>query len=118
MKTILLVGSYGGGFQAHGPYSSEDIAVTAGQGVDTSLRHHWEVMPLYPACPDPMDDTERDPEQLEQKYSPTGDGEHPDWPREDWISLVSRRETISGYWEWVRHQILLEEEEEWGVEGP
>ena len=37
-------------------------------------------------------------EQLDDKYNPDGEGQHPE-------------DTRSGYWEWVRHQLEMEEDE-------
>jgi hypothetical protein len=43
------------------------------------------------------------PEQLDDKYNPDGDGEHPTHTRQDWVYAVSNGVTISGYWVWVHH---------------
>lgn len=42
---------------------------------------------------------------LEAKYSPQGDGEHPDFPREDWREMVRMEDTALGYWAWLEHHI-------------
>jgi hypothetical protein len=42
---------------------------------------------------------------LETKYSPVGDGEHPNFPRQLWRLVVMDLDTISGYWDWVFNQI-------------
>lgn len=47
-------------------------------------------------------------EELEDAYSPDGDGEYPAYTRWDWRSVVKQRATILGYWEWVA-QTLDEE---------
>lgn len=41
------------------------------------------------------------PEQLDDKWNPDGDGEHPEYTRLDWRNAVSNEETITGYWQWV-----------------
>lgn len=51
------------------------------------------------------DDRQLTPEQLDDKYNPDGDGEHPDFSRWDWRQAVASEDTIVGYWEWVSHQI-------------
>jgi hypothetical protein len=45
--------------------------------------------------------------QLDDKYNPEGDGEHPVFVRETWRREVSDENTISGYWDWAAHQIAL-----------
>lgn len=47
-------------------------------------------------------------EELEDAYSPDGDGEYPAYTRRDWRSAVNQQATILGYWEWVA-QTLDEE---------
>jgi len=44
-------------------------------------------------------------DELEQKYSPAGGGEHPDYPREDWREMVHIEDTLLGYWAWVHHAL-------------
>lgn len=44
-------------------------------------------------------------EQLDDKYNPDGDGEHPMYTRWDWLQVVAQRSTLSGYWCWVVCQI-------------
>ncbi len=44
-------------------------------------------------------------EQLDDKYNPEGDGEHPVFTRWDWTQVVAQRSTLSGYWEWVVDQL-------------
>jgi hypothetical protein len=43
------------------------------------------------------------PDQLDEKYNPDGDGEHPTHTRFDWRQAVAEQSTISGYWVWVHH---------------
>lgn len=50
-------------------------------------------------------------EQLDDKYNPEGGGQHPVYTRADWRAAVDNEDTISGYWEWVRHQLVMEEDE-------
>lgn len=47
-------------------------------------------------------------EQLDAKYNPDGDGEHPWVTRTNWREAVAMEETISGYWDWLAH-VLSEE---------
>ncbi|MFK1354899.1 hypothetical protein ACIUYZ_01105 [Pseudomonas aeruginosa] len=44
-------------------------------------------------------------DQLEEKYSPAGGGQHPTFTREDWRNAVETDDTTSGYWSWVNGQI-------------
>ncbi|HFL2868614.1 TPA: hypothetical protein ACGWVL_002988 [Pseudomonas aeruginosa] len=44
-------------------------------------------------------------DQLEQKYSPAGGGQHPTFTREDWRNAVAADDTTSGYWPWVNGQV-------------
>ncbi len=44
-------------------------------------------------------------EQLDDKYNPEGDGEHPTFPRADWQYEVANGDTLSGYWAWVEHKL-------------
>jgi hypothetical protein len=43
------------------------------------------------------------PDQLDDKYNPDGDGEHPTHTRFDWRQALAEQSTISGYWVWVHH---------------
>jgi hypothetical protein len=52
------------------------------------------------------------PEQLDDKYNPEGDGEHPHYTRRDWREEVENYHTISGYWFWVAAQIEQAYDEE------
>lgn len=46
--------------------------------------------------------------QLDDKYNPEGDGEHPVFTRWDWAQVVAQRSTLLGYWDWVEYQIEME----------
>lgn len=50
-------------------------------------------------------DLHNNAEDLDAKYNPDGDGEHPVLTRRCWRDAVGQEETISGYWEWVEHLI-------------
>lgn len=50
-------------------------------------------------------DTALTADQLADKYSPNGDGEHPQHPRQDWCAEVAMGNTLRGYWDWVVAQI-------------
>jgi hypothetical protein len=58
-----------------------------------------------------IDDYGLTPKQLDDKYNPDGDGEHSGYPRSGWRFEVREQSTISGYWDWLRHQLQLEEDE-------
>ncbi|WP_443699629.1 hypothetical protein [Pseudomonas sp.] len=47
--------------------------------------------------------SEMSPEGLAKHF----DHEHPVHTRVNWVYEVKRSETISGYWEWVKHQLTL-----------
>lgn len=51
-------------------------------------------------------------EQLNDKYNPNGDGEHPVFTRGDWRSEVFNEFTLRGYWEYVEELIREAELEE------
>lgn len=44
-------------------------------------------------------------EELDDKYNPEGDGEHPFLTRADWREAVANEDTISGYWAWLEHRL-------------
>lgn len=44
-------------------------------------------------------------EQLDDKYNPEGDGEHPLFQRCNWRQAVMQEETVCGYWDWVVRQV-------------
>lgn len=46
--------------------------------------------------------------ELDCKYNPDGDGEHPVYARWSWRHQVAQQSTISGYWAWVEHMIVNE----------
>ena len=43
--------------------------------------------------------------ELDCKYNPEGDGDHPVYTRLDWRQQVAQQATISGYWAWVEHML-------------
>lgn len=47
-------------------------------------------------------------EQLDNKYNPDGDGEHPHVTRFSWMEAVMNQDTLVGYWEWVKWVIHTE----------
>ncbi len=51
------------------------------------------------------DDRHLGESQLDDKYNPNGDGEHPVYDRLQWRYEVAHRETIIGYWAWVEYRI-------------
>lgn len=51
------------------------------------------------------DDKDLSADQLDDKYNPDGDGEHPWYDRNEWRDAVSSGYTISGYWDWVAYKI-------------
>lgn len=44
-------------------------------------------------------------EQLDDKYNPDGDGEHPYFTRKEWRNEVANENTCSGYWLWMQSEI-------------
>jgi hypothetical protein len=44
-------------------------------------------------------------EQLDDKYNPDGDGEHPVYTPSGWCESVVAKQTLCGYWEWVKYQL-------------
>lgn len=44
-------------------------------------------------------------EELDSKYNPDGDGEHPEFSRFCWRKEVASQNTIVGYWDWVEYQL-------------
>lgn len=44
-------------------------------------------------------------DQLDDKYNPEGDGEHPAFTRRDWRDAVANEDTVTGYWDWVYYKI-------------
>lgn len=51
------------------------------------------------------EDRELTAEQLDDKYNPDGDGEHPIVTRECWRHEVFESNTLLGYWDWVAHKL-------------
>lgn len=49
-------------------------------------------------------------DELDARYNPDGDGEHPRYTRADWRDAVSNHDTSLGYWAWLEEQISGEEE--------
>lgn len=54
------------------------------------------------------DDKSLTAEQLDFKYNPDGDGEHPIFTRADWRNAVLELATSDGYWDWLVYQISLQ----------
>lgn len=52
------------------------------------------------------------PEQLDNKYNPEGYGEHPEFPRKDWVEEVANENTLVGYWQWLAWAIEQWEHED------
>ena len=50
-------------------------------------------------------------EQLDDKYNPDGDGEHPSHTRFAWRQNVASENTLVGYWEWVEKAIWEERDD-------
>lgn len=50
-------------------------------------------------------------EELDDKYSPDGDGEHFEFTRRDWREAVREEETLTGYWKWVKDRLAIVEDE-------
>lgn len=61
------------------------------------MAKNWDVEADYPL----------NEEQLDDKYSPEGDGEHPFFQRVNWRQAVAQEETLQGYWRWVTTQIWM-----------
>lgn len=51
------------------------------------------------------EDDELSPLQLDDKYNPSGSGEHPVFTRQLWRGDVFTQDTLYGYWDWVFNQI-------------
>lgn len=50
-------------------------------------------------------DTELSAEQLDDKYNPNGDGEHPVHTRGAWVDEAFNHHTLRGYWDWVGSEL-------------
>lgn len=91
-------------------FDSDADAVSGPKGLDT----------VAPAVCMSRNNVERDADddrgltaaQLDDKYNPDGDGEHPLYLREVWRFDVCERNTLCGYWEWVQVQIKEAEDAE------
>jgi hypothetical protein len=57
---------------------------------------------------DLVEDLSMSVEQLDDKYNPDGDGEHPIITRQQWRVAVNNEETLLGYWSWVAYQLTEE----------
>lgn len=51
------------------------------------------------------DDSALSLEELEEKYSPSGGGQHPLFTRQAWREMVVADDTLLGYWAWVHHKL-------------
>ena len=58
-----------------------------------------------------IEDYELSAEQLDEKYNPEGDGQHPGYTRRAWRSAVAQEDTLCGYWDWVWHMLDIEQTE-------
>lgn len=56
--------------------------------------------------PDTANDHMLTAAQLDDKYNPDGDGEHPQITRAAWRAAVANDETLTGYWAWVQHLLV------------
>lgn len=51
------------------------------------------------------EDADLTPDQLSEKYDPSGGGQHPEYTRYSWQCAVMSYSTLRGYWDWVHAQI-------------
>lgn len=58
-----------------------------------------------------LEDISMSAEELDSKYNPEGDGEHPAYTRQNWTFHVSSGHTLLGYWEWVSTLISEDDDE-------
>lgn len=56
----------------------------------------------------PAEDFELSADELDHKYNPAGNGEHPYFTRGEWVHEVFNHNTLLGYWEWIVHQLEQE----------
>jgi hypothetical protein len=49
-------------------------------------------------------------DELEEKFSPNGDGENPAYTREAWREQVQSQSTSASYWDWMESEIYQEME--------
>lgn len=96
--------------------ASGEMAIYTKQGYhDTLTAHHFETGDLIGVLRKFMTDNLREDydleaSQLDDRYNPDGDGEHPVLNRDDWRDAVAQQTTISGYWDWVAHHIAYAED--------
>lgn len=50
-------------------------------------------------------------EQLDDKYNPDGDGQHPGYTKHGWREAVKCLQTEASYWEWVHFRLQCEMED-------
>lgn len=55
--------------------------------------------------PDTTPDHQLSPEQLDGKYNPNGDGEHPRHTRDMWRDWVANEDTLDSYWQWLAFRL-------------
>lgn len=60
---------------------------------------------FYVSDSDMPGDIDLTAEQLDAKYNPNGDGEHPKHTRGEWVGEVFALSTLRGYWDWVVSEI-------------
>lgn len=60
-----------------------------------------EILPLFEFRTGYAEDKGLSADELDSKYNPFGDGEHPLFPRFMWREAVLNKDTISGYWAWL-----------------
>lgn len=53
-----------------------------------------------------------EPDVLEGLYNLDGYGEHPLYPLHTWRDQVADQDTVSGYWQWVSHMLMTNENDE------
>lgn len=58
----------------------------------------------------PKEDFQLSADQLDDKYNPDGDGEHPVLTRAEWQAAVADGNTISGYWKWIEAELVANPE--------
>lgn len=60
---------------------------------------------------DGLSDADLTPEQLDDRYNPDGNGEHPTHTRAAWCQDVIDQHTSLGYWHWLSHVVKGEASE-------
>ena len=58
-----------------------------------------------------LNDWELTADQLDDKYNPEGEGEHPVLTRKNWMYAVANEDTLQGYWDWVLHECAIAEDD-------